>query len=537
MRFFAILTILIVAVSVQAIEPKDVVVVANENDSDSLAIADYYLKQRGIPEANLIRISCTDQEKITGEQFFEEIFNPLREKLIKAGFINGVMGKDNDLAGRQKIVSMGHKIGFLVVCRLPYQIESYQQATIDAYPAKNVGGAMANAQSSVDGELALLTALETPLAGPVNNPLFQQKKPDFMRLNSIVRVARLDGPSVAAVKRLIDSAIAGEKSGLRGRAYVDKGGPHKQGEDWLDQCAHTFEKWRYPTSIDTEKPRFDWTHRMDAPALYIGWWTHRPDGAFSDTAFRFPPGAIAIHISSFSGQHLRKNGRRWGGALVDRGVAATVGNTFEPYLGLTHHPHLFYEAIGMGMTTGEAAYYSLPALSWMPLFLGDPLYQPFAVGMSQQLSDLEPGDPLAQYVVLREAERIRAEQGDDASFEFQQQKFHQAPGMALAYSLAEGYEKRNQRSKAIETLAFMSHITAFAPEDAGLAYQIAQLLITMQERKAGYEILRSLANGARYESSRLAFMSAAIPLAKQFGDHDQARNWEAMVAHIRKSNK
>lgn len=533
MRIFALfLCLTLFTVTGRAIEPKDVVVVANDADPDSMAIARYYMAQRSIPEENLVTITCSTKENIPGEQFFAEIFNPLRDKLVNAGWINGVLAKENDAAGRRKIVSLGHKIGFLVVCRLPYQIESFQQASIDAFPAKNIPQPMMNAQASVDGELALLTAVETPLAGPLNNPLFQQKEPNYMQINAIVRIARLDGPSVAAVKRLIDSARDGEKQGLRGRAYLDKGGPHQQGEQWLDQCGQLIKQLHYPLSIDENKARFGWEHRLDAPALYFGWWTHKPDGPFEDPTYRFPPGAVAIHISSFSGQQLRKPNERWGGGLIERGVAATVGNVYEPYLGLTHHPHLFLEGLKNGMSTGEAAYYSLPGLGWMAIFLGDPLYQPFTVDLPAQLEDLDAKDSLDQYVVLREAERIRAEQGDDAAFAFLRSNYHRAPGLALAYALAEGYEDRNERQKAIKELGFVANITAIAPEDAGLVFQIAELLITMQDRRAGYEILKNLARQASAKGAKLAYMGAAIPLAQQLGDRDQASQWQATVQSL-----
>lgn len=534
MRFLALIFFVSLSLAAHAaVEPKDVVVVANEADPDSLAIAEYYMAQRDIPEANLIKIRCSTQGQVTGEQFVAEIFNPLREKLVGENWINGVLAKDNDAAGRRKIVTMGHRIGFLVVCRLPYQIKSFEQSAIDAFPAKGVPQQMHNAQASVDAELALLPSPNTPIAGPTNNPLFQQKQPDFARLSAVIRVARLDGPSVPAVKRLIDSAIAGEKHGLRGRGYIDKGGPHPQGEQWLDQATAKIKALDFPVSIDTQKPRFGWKDRLDAPAIYFGWWTHQPDGPFKDPTYRFPPGAVAIHISSFSGQHLRKPNQRWGGGLVERGVAATVGNVYEPYLGLTHHPHLFLEGLADGMSTGEAAYYSLPGLGWMAMFLGDPLYQPFKVSLPRQLDQLDASDPLAQYVVLREGERISDEKGDAEAFDYLRRSYHKAPGLALAYALAQGYEKRNERQKAIKELAFVANIGAFAPEDAGLAYQIADLLITMQERETGYEILKTLANQAPNDDAKLAYMGSAIPLALQLGDRDQAKQWQITEQSIK----
>lgn len=532
MRFLVSLSCLLCALCAGAVNPKEVVVVANANDPASLAIARYYMAQRQIPAENLIELETAKGEAITGGEFVNTIFNPLLNKLVEKQWINAVLATEFDPVGRQKMIFMGHRIGYLVLCRLPFQVKEYSEQAQRAYPVE-VTGAMANPQASVDSELALLTVKDAPLPGPLNNPLYQQLKPDFERRNAIIRVARLDGPGEDAVKRLIDSAIVGEQQGLKGRAYIDKGGPHADGEEWLDRTTQQIQDLHFPVSIDTAKERFPWTARMDAPALYFGWWTHQPDGPFEDNSFRFPPGALAIHISSFSGQHLRNPGYRWTGALVQRGVAGTVGNVYEPYLELTNKPHMFLEGLLSGMSAGEAYYYSMRGLSWMNLYVGDPLYQPFKVTLDEQLDDLEAADPLDQYVLLREASRIAEEQGKDAAFDYLRGNYHRAPGLALAFAIAQGWVDRNDRAKAKEELAFVADIPAFAPEEMGLAFQISELLIEAGDRDSAYQIVKTLANQAPTDAARKVFMGSAIPLAKQLGDRDQVKEWEAALNAIK----
>ncbi|WP_309384945.1 TIGR03790 family protein [Cerasicoccus frondis] len=536
MRLLTLIASLLLSLTLTAVEPQQVVVVANSDDPDSLAIAEYYMAKRKIPEQNLIKIATSKAERLTGQEFVDQIFNPLREELVERKWINGVLADDYDNAGRRKMVPMGHHIGFLVLCRLPYQVHGYEQDALTGFGGE-MQGAMANSQASVDSELTYIAVVDTPLAGPAKNPLFGEKAPDYMRLNSVVKVARLDGPSVPAVKRLIDSALEGEAHGLKGRAYIDKGGPHQQGEGWLDQATVLIKELDYPVSIDTEKPRFSWTARLDAPAIYFGWWTHEPDGPFEDPTYRFPAGAVAIHISSFSGQHLRKPNLRWGGGLVERGVAATVGNVYEPYLQLTNQPQLYLEGLMNGMSTGEAAYYSLQGLSWMTIVLGDPLYQPFKVKLDEQLKELDATNELDQYVLLREAEVIRQEEGDNAAFDYLRRKYHYAPGMAIAYEIALGWEKRNERAKAVELLKFVPDMPVFAPENAGLAFQISELLVQMGEREMAYHILRSLAEGAHTRKAKLAFLPKAIPLANQYGDRVLATNWQSEIDAIKEAMK
>ena len=65
------------------------------------------------------------------------------------------------------------------------------------------------------------------------------------------------------------------------------------------------------------------------------------------------------------------------GPLLTKGAAATIGNVYEPYLQLTAHLDLFSDRLLHGFTFAESAYMSMPALSWMSVMVGDPLYRPY----------------------------------------------------------------------------------------------------------------------------------------------------------------
>jgi hypothetical protein len=113
-------------------------------------------------------------------------------------------------------------------------------------------------------------------------------------------------------------------------------------------------------------------------ALYYGWYAQNVSGPFNQPGFRFTPGAIAIHIHSFSATTLRDPNISWVGPLIARGAAASIGNVYEPFLQITAHLDLFNDRLIHGFTLAESAYASLPALSWMAVVVGDPLYRPYA---------------------------------------------------------------------------------------------------------------------------------------------------------------
>lgn len=69
--------------SVHALEPSEVMVIANSNVSDSVKLARYYMEQRGIPKENLISVETTSKETCSRNDFNEEIAGPIREFLYK----------------------------------------------------------------------------------------------------------------------------------------------------------------------------------------------------------------------------------------------------------------------------------------------------------------------------------------------------------------------------------------------------------------------------------------------------------------------
>jgi hypothetical protein len=112
-------------------------------------------------------------------------------------------------------------------------------------------------------------------------------------------------------------------------------------------------------------------------ALYYGWYAGKVTGPFTHPDFHFVPGAIAVHIHSFSGSTLRDPNATWVGPLVTKGAAASLGNVYEPYLQLTSRLDTFNDRLLHGFTFAESAYMATPVLSWMTVMVGDPLYRPY----------------------------------------------------------------------------------------------------------------------------------------------------------------
>ena len=172
-------------------------------------------------------------------------------------------------------------------------------------------------------------------------------------------------------------SIETEKTGLWGRAYVDIANKIPQGDEWLESVVKQNLASGIPTVVDRFNDTFPTNYPMTDAALYYGWYEWSVNGPFLNPAFRFKPGAVAMHLHSFSAEQIRDPNKNWSAALLSRGAACTIGNVYEPYLGVTHYFDILHKRLLGGATFSEAAWAAMPAVSWQGVVFGDPLYRPY----------------------------------------------------------------------------------------------------------------------------------------------------------------
>jgi hypothetical protein len=129
--------------------------------------------------------------------------------------------------------------------------------------------------------------------------------------------------------------------------------------------------------LDQGPGLFPDAYPMRHAAFYFGWYAENVSGPFPRPDFRFEPGAVAVHIHSFSAATLRDPHKNWCAPLLAAGAAATLGNVYEPFLDFTPHLDIFFDRLLSGFNFAESSYMSERALSWMTTCIGDPLYRPF----------------------------------------------------------------------------------------------------------------------------------------------------------------
>jgi uncharacterized protein (TIGR03790 family) len=384
--------------------PSNVLVLANSHLKDSLELAKHYAKVRQIPSKNIITLPMSLQEEISWEEFSSDILNPLRETLLIKGFLEGGLENNKDVFGRKEYTPLFNNSKYLVLCRgTPLRLKNEVSKISDEIVNKQ-NKIYRTTVASVDAELSLIPSKNQNPVAYTRNPIFNLKRPNSVAQENVLIVSRLDGPTHKACMRLIQSAQEGENAAY-GRAYIDSGGPHKQGNDWMANIVSQLNQKGFSITQETSAKLFHSGHRFDAPVLYFGWHRWHAEGPFSRIDFNVPSGALLFHLHSYSAQTLRSDRQNWVGPIVAAGAAGTIGNVSEPYLHLTHHLHKLCEGILEGKSLGEAAYYSLPALSWQAVLIGDPLYRPNLNPTRQdKTSEIQGFNPfhLEQYGVIKD---------------------------------------------------------------------------------------------------------------------------------------
>ncbi|MBA3273921.1 MAG: TIGR03790 family protein [Chthoniobacterales bacterium] len=375
--FWAVLVMTVACSCARAEEPlaPATIVVFNSAIPESADLAKFYAEKRGIPRKNLIGLDCSRDEEITREDYDRTIRDPLRKVFQQRNWWTV-----KESADAPPTVT-ANTVRFVALIRgMPLKVTATEN-----YPGdKPAGGPVASRNdASVDSEIAVLARFSPEISGAVTNPYFQSYRAiGETNKFGLMLVCRLDASSAATVRRMITDAIEAEKTGLWGRAYVD--GAHNTsgglqiGDTWLAEIPQQLRKVGVPVVYDDQPAIFPDGFPISDCALYYGWYAGTAAGPFADPSFSFVPGAVAVHIHSFSASTLRDPNANWAAPLLSKGAAATVGNVYEPYLQLTAHLNLLNDRLLHGFTFAESVYMATPAVSWMGVAIGDPLYRPYA---------------------------------------------------------------------------------------------------------------------------------------------------------------
>jgi uncharacterized protein (TIGR03790 family) len=392
-----------------ALEPAEILVLVNTTVPQSRELGEYYCTVRGVPAENVASLALGKFEEISRVDYDAKLLSRVREELAKRPGVKCVLCMYGmPLRVGAKTPSPAEKAE---ADRLKQGLDAAKAkaAPADAVAAKQELAKLEadilkleqrESYAAVDSELMLVKWPDYPLARWALNPLHWQM-PERLKKQSppVMLTARLDGPTPDVVRRMIDDAVAVEKTGLAGPMVIDArgiafdpAGPNEHGgvgyggyDESFRETATLFESAKWPVQLDN-KPKCLSPNAAKNVALYAGWYSH---GKFIDS-FTFTPGAVAWHLASSEATSLREHpGTLWCPNLLKAGAAVTLGPVAEPYAVAFPKPAEFFGFLATGKyCLAEVFSKTSHFASWQMTCLGDPLYTPFRSKPLLKESDL-----------------------------------------------------------------------------------------------------------------------------------------------------
>lgn len=359
--------------------PESVAVLFNTAVPESRKLAVLYCETRRVPMDNLVGLEMPTTQDISREQYEEWIAKPLRAEFDRKGWWRRMPQEGHRMfpvSSQIRVVTIMRGVPLRIQPTPPPAKPDGTKAPAPVLDLKDPFKGRDDA--SVDSELAMVGVEGLPSLGVLQNKYHGMRKSIAdVSMPFLLLTARIDGPGMATCERMIRDAVATEENGLWGMSYVDVAQKHPQGDGWLESVAARNLAYGLPTVVDRFKETLPRGYPMTRVASYFGWYTWNLDGPFLNPNFRFRPGAVAVHIHSFSAEQLNDPGKNWCAGLLERGAAVTVGNVYEPYLHLTHDLGILHQRLLDGHSWVEACWMAMPVCSWQGVVLGDPLYEPY----------------------------------------------------------------------------------------------------------------------------------------------------------------
>ncbi|MBD3236288.1 MAG: TIGR03790 family protein, partial [Candidatus Eisenbacteria bacterium] len=316
-------------VPAEALDPSEIVVIANRAVPESVDLARYYMASRRIPPENVIPIRTTTEESIDREAYRREIAGPV---LLRLGALSStatvrclVLVYGIPLRIRPPAPSEAEEAEIERLRRTLRPLQDYLETHEEAEDRDEVTAAIdelrrqieqltgSDTRAAVDSEIALVLKGGYPLEGWLPNPHFPafREQQTLLRRSEVLMVSRLDGPDPSAVRRMIDDAAAAEQAGLTGRAYFDARWVRPEtkqlsGYALYDAAIHhaaelVERRGRMEVTVD-DRARLFQEGECPQAALYCGWYRL---SQYVD-AFEWVPGSVGFHIASGECTTLKK---------------------------------------------------------------------------------------------------------------------------------------------------------------------------------------------------------------------------------------
>ncbi len=360
-----------------AIGPHELLVLANAREPESMAVAEAYVRLRGIPAVNLLALDLGDSVKrndagMPPEVFTERIWAPAQAAMRERGIADYILA-------------------WAYSTHFPFRIDSSPPVSLQGLtfvrnrmplPAEISGGTYAS---------PLFAGPDSPGGNGFAPQSFDSAKlllRDEMPLPNMTlgHTGTPGGNTLQEVLAMLHNGKAADSTAPGGTVYfVTRDDVRSKAREW--QFASAVEGLRrmgVRAVVTNAMP----TGAEDILGIMTG--TPAVDPA---AAGRYLPGAMAEHLTSFAGvldnAHQTKM-TRW----IAAGATGTAGTVCEPMSYWTKFPNArFFNHYRMGCTLIESFYQSIRSPLQLML-IGEPLAAPWAPDASLRIAGIEPNERL-----------------------------------------------------------------------------------------------------------------------------------------------
>ncbi|MBS1701651.1 MAG: TIGR03790 family protein [Armatimonadetes bacterium] len=335
-----------------------VLVVMNESDNDSIRIAGYYLKKRGISRDQLVGIKTSTTDNISPDRYKSEIETPIRAALAK-----------------------NPKIDFIVLTKgIPLRLVDEGGYSVDATLASMELNFAPIGQTP--GKFGITEANAEDAIKRCRNPYFAAKEPFSHKRYGMYLVTRLIGYSVEDCLKLVDNSVAAKPS--KAPILLDSQPKFQPGSGYWpleESMLHANEVLSVKNiAVDYDKTETFSDDGGTPLAGYASWGSN--DKNYDPVAYhnlKFVPGAIAETFVSTSARTFTptKGGQSLIADLVQQGVTGVKGYVSEPFTFALCRTEILFDRYESGFNLAESFYAASPIVKWKDIVVGDPLCRPY----------------------------------------------------------------------------------------------------------------------------------------------------------------
>ncbi len=384
-RTLALITFVSVCCHAAAEDPSTVLILVNDAtppedgtgaSGASVYVGEYYAAKRAVPAQNILHLNVNagidprswDGEFVTFATFDTQIRQPVKAFLES----NGLKNKIKYIVPTYGIPNAIHTSPVMLDGPMPQYFPS-EGFSVDSYLASLYSGTddlfLTNPYAISDP--AYMRAHFRSWTNPLGWPMYL--------------VTRLDGPSAIVAAGLVDKALQAEVglSPTSGTGYFDWQNSGTTTDQTMKRAYDQAVQRAFPAVLNDQSITGNLIQNAPNTLWAWGWYS----GSTDCDCYSFVNGALGAQLTSYTAIRIRSYGPgTWVPVWLNAGITATWGATSEPYTSGYAKGDNLLNHFWMGYNFAESAYLAAPALNWMMVFIGDPLYSPpiFATGITDQ---------------------------------------------------------------------------------------------------------------------------------------------------------